>query len=89
MTSTSEARDFVPLVAVHELSIEKRRGTTGLGAVVPLLGALIGGERSSELEPIAEQADLVMFFAMNKFGPFSARRRFSPPVSCARGRQQQ
>jgi hypothetical protein len=30
-----------------------------------------------------------MFFAMNEFRPFSAGRRFSAPVSCARGRKQQ
>ena len=60
-----------------------------MGAVVPLLGALIGSEGGAELELIARQMDLAMFFAMNEFGPLSAGRRSSPPVSCERGRKQQ
>jgi hypothetical protein len=56
--------------------------------VVPLLGGLIGRNSGTELGAIARQMDLPMFFAMNEFGPLSAGRRFSPPVSCERRRQQ-
>jgi hypothetical protein len=70
------------------LSSENGGGTTDCGAVVLLLGALIDGEGGTELELIARQMDLAMFFAMNEFGPLSGGRRFSPPVSCERGRKQ-
>jgi hypothetical protein len=55
-------------VASHKLSGERWKGTTHFGAVVPLLGALIGSEGGTELEMIARQMDVPMFFAMNEFG---------------------
>jgi hypothetical protein len=54
----------------------------------PSPSALIDSEDATELELIARQIDLAMFFAMNESGPLSAGRRFSPPLSCERGGKQ-
>jgi predicted nuclease of predicted toxin-antitoxin system len=83
------ARFRSPGSPVTNLASRNGGGTTGLGGVVPLFGALIGndGRRSARVD--RETAGSSDVLAMSKFGPLSDERRFSPPVSCERGRRQQ